>query len=147
MVLKGEYALLNSTMNQEFINRLNVNNNGTGENFPLTGTGLFRSKQKKIKSGFMDRNQLKKQHKQRKKVVHDDDGYSTIPSGNQSHSGSGSGNSSSSSSSSSSKYGFYNADDPIADFILLLKRAGADKIITYFLLDLLLKRGINKRTE
>ena len=38
--VSGEYALLNSTMNQEFINRLNVNNNGTGENFSLIGTGL-----------------------------------------------------------------------------------------------------------
>lgn len=135
--VSGEYALLKSTMNQQFINELQEDDNRIGENNPIIGTEILGSNQRKIKikSRSMDRSQSKKPHKLRKKVEDDDfGGSSTISS--DSYSGSGSG---------SNEYRFYTAD-PITNFIMLLKRAGADKIITYFLLDLLLKKGMNKRT-
>jgi hypothetical protein len=122
-------------MNQQFINELQGDDNRIGENNPIMGTEVLGSNQRKIriKSRSMDRSQSKKLNKLRKKVEDDDFGGSnTILS--DSYSGSG-----------TNEYRFYTAD-PITNFILLLKRAGADKIITYFLLDMLLKKGVNKRT-
>jgi len=114
--VSGEYALMKSAMNTELFNGVHIGDKNENMRNPLLSKRFLGSNQK-INSRSRENRQLQKLSNVKRLA---DDGF-----GNENS--------------------FHN-DDPIATLILLLKRAGADKIITYFLLDLLSKKGIDKRT-
>lgn len=118
--VSGEYALLKSVMNLDFVTQAHFDDNNELMRNPLLIKGHLGSNQKTMFRSKENR-QIQKLPNVKRMATND-------------HSDSvGNENSS------------YNIDR-IANFILLLKRAGADKIITYFLLDLLIRKGIGKRT-
>lgn len=115
--VSGEYALMKSAMTSEFINGAHIEDKNESIKKPLLSKRFLGSNQK-INFRSREKRQLQKLTNM-ESLTNDGFGWN--------------------------ENSFFN-NDPIASFILLLKRAGADKIITYFLLDLLSKKGIDKRT-
>lgn len=133
--VSGEYALLRSTMNPDSVSGPRVDDNRIGENKLNLVNGVFGLNQRKIESISRERSQLKKPNNLKKPMMDNDFLDASARRSINAKS----------SPTASGENRFYNPD-PILNFIRLLKRAGADKIITYFLLDMLDENSMGKRT-